>query len=154
MNEQTTTAAQVPIDHVAIACAIATGAAIADPDAAGFRIRGGYKNLNARGNGPWWYRMVYRGGSWTYFSDERLPMGTFRASDRCASVYGTVYAGELLAQHDKGGKVDGVQLVRADPADPADPYSLEGVEFSRGQDGSLSLTLPDGGKIVVPDPRK
>lgn len=138
-------------DPIQVACDIAAGRASADPDAEGARIRGAHKDLNAKGRGPEWYRMVYRGGSWQYVSDERLPSGTYRASDRRATVYGEVYPGEILADHDRGKPVDQIWLAHARDAEGD---ALTECEFRRRRDGDLAITLPDGSEVVLSDPRR
>jgi hypothetical protein len=67
-----------------------------DEFAAGVSITGAKKDLNCKGRGPQWYRMVWRPGSWQYVSSDRLPAGNFLASDRRASVSGEVYHGEIV----------------------------------------------------------
>lgn len=137
-------------DRFCTACRIARGEEQPDPNAPGHRVVAGQKNLNGRGRGDWWYRMVYRQGGWTYFSDGRLPTGIFLASDRRATVYGEVFLGELICCHDYGKPVDGVALV---VAPDGGGNVLEWLEYGRRRDGTLSVTLPDGSKVVVPDPR-
>ena len=155
MNDQTndTTKEQADIqasDPVAVACGIARGECQADPNARAVRIRGGHKDLNAKGRGPWWFRMAYRSGSWTYFSDERLSAGTFLASDRRQTVHGDVFPGELICQHDRGGPVDAMYLIVEDEK-PKD--ALVSVEFRKRRDGMLVVTLPDGSEVIVSNPR-
>lgn len=144
-------AAAAEPDRIAAACDIATGRTPADPSAPGEHITGAKKDLNAKGRGPEWYRMVYRGGSWRYVSDERLPSGTYLASDRRATVRGEVYPGEIVAQHDRGQPVDLMYLV-CRPDDQG--TRLVDCAFRRRRDGDLAVTLPDGSEIVLPDPRR
>jgi len=138
-------------DRVRLACDIATGKVPADPAAPGKQITAAYKDLSCKGRGPWWYRMVYRNGGWTYFSDERLPMGTFRASERRATVHGEVYPGEIVVNHDKGGPVDIACLVCGPDEEGR---VLEHVEFSKRRDGNLCFVLPDGSEVVLSNPRR
>ena len=137
--------------RLTLACDIAIGIAVPDPDETGTRIQAAHKYLNAKGKGPWWYRMVYRNDSWEYFSEDRLPAGVFLASDRRATVYGDVFIGELVCQHDRGSKVDVISLIAADVAGGID---LLDVPFCTSRNGQLVLTLPDGRKMTVPNPRK
>jgi hypothetical protein len=128
------------------ACAIATGEAQPDPSANAIGIRAAAKDLNAKGNGPIWYRMVWRGGRWSYFASERLPSGNYLAADRRATVHGDVYPGELVCQHARGEQVDAVWIVRAHEK------PLRKVEFTRTRDG-LRVQLPTGAMLTLPDPR-
>lgn len=140
-------------DRVRIACDIAAGRTLASPGASGTRIVAAKKDLNAKGNGPWWYRMVWRNGSWEYFSTDRLPMGTSRAHERRAAVYGEVFPGELVCSHDKGSSIDDeVNLVCFPDAD--DKVLVECGAVTKRRDGQLDIVLPDGSKITVPNPRK
>lgn len=140
-------------DRFTLACAIARGETAAEADATGTSIRAGHKDLNCKGKGPCWYRMVWRNGQWQYFSDERLPSGTFLASDRRATVRGDVFLGEIVCEHDKGGPVDTMYLVVI--PSPGDAASiLEACEFRKRRDGSLTVVLPDDTEIVVPNPRR
>lgn len=137
--------------RIAAACDIAAGRTPADPAAPSRRITGAKKDKNARGRGPEWYRMVWRGGSWRYVSDERLPSGNFLAADRRATVYGEVYEGEVCVDHDRGGPVSDAYLVcRPDEGGKV----LADCTFARRRDGQLAITLPDGSVILTPDPRK
>jgi hypothetical protein len=136
--------------RVQAACDVAAGKTPADPAEAGRPITGAKKDLNSKGRGDQWYRMVYRGGAWRYVSNDRLPNGSFLASDRRASVSGEVFVGEIVVQHDRGGPVDAAWIV-CPPS--ADGKVLVRVEFARRRDGSLGITLPDGSELVLPDPR-
>ena len=130
---------------------IATGRTQPDPTGTGWTIVGAKKDLNCRGNGPEWYRLVLRDGRWEYVSTDRLPSGSFRASDRRATVCGGVYAGEIVAQHPRGGSVDSVSLV-CEP--DAEGCALVPCTFAARRDGLLAVTLPDGTVIAVENPRK
>lgn len=141
-----------PEELLALACDIATNTVEA-PESDPVQITAGYKDLNAKGNGAWWYRMVFRQNSWSYFSNDRLPTGTFLASDRRAKVKGDVFLGEIIAQHDRGGSVDCMYLVAPNPTDEDRPMLLP-VKFAKRRDGNLSVTLPDNRKVVTPNPRK
>lgn len=129
------------------AIAIATGKVQPDPEQLGTNIIGAKKDLNCQGKGPEWYRLVYRLGEWRYVSDERLPSGNFRASDRRAEVRGVVYPGEIVAQHPRGGRVDEMFLVE-------DDGGLRGLAWAVRRDGALCCTMTNGEFVVVPDPRK
>lgn len=153
MSDETTTKPEGADENLALACQIASGETLADPEAQGVRVCGGFKNLNAKGRGDHWYRMVWRNKVWTYFSDERLPSGSFLASDRRADVKGDVFLGELVCQHDKGGPVDVMYLVITEGGDSA-MGKMQSVEFSKRRDGGFNVTLPDGRTVVVvPNPR-
>jgi hypothetical protein len=109
-----------------------------------------------------WFRMVYREHRWTYFTDYLEPIG-LRAAQRHQTLYGDVYIGELLAQHDRGGPVDVLYLV-ADRAVPrragvdresADQRgTLIRLDFYAGRDGKLRVELPDGSALTLPNPRR
>ena len=137
-------------DRVQSACDIATGRSPADAGATGTTITGSKKDLNAKGNGPEWHRMVYR-GSWRYVSDDRLPSGRYLASDRRASTSGEVYPGEIVVQHDRGSQVDSAWLACAPNSEGK---SLVTCSFERQRDGQLKFSLPDGSEVVLPDPRR
>jgi hypothetical protein len=133
-------------EQAAMACKVAAGGP-ADPGATGRKLAAAHKDLNAKGRGPWWYRMVWRGGSWQYFSEERLPAGTFRAAERRATVYGEVYPGELVCSHDKGGPLDDEVYLETGT-------ELVECKVTKRRDGQLAVTLPDGVEVLRPNPRK
>lgn len=135
-------------EMVTRACGIAMGSVVSDPAEMGFTITAGKKDLNGKGRGDWWYRMVWRDGSWQYFSEERLPTGTYLAGDRRATVSGDVFLGELVCRHDKGGPVDAVWVV------VGGDKPLRVCKYVKRRDGSLNVTLPDGSVVSVPNPRK
>lgn len=132
------------------ACDVAAGRVSENEDDSGTKVIGACKDLNVKGNGPHWYRMVYRKARWRYVSDERLPQGSFRAAERRAKVYGEVFPGEITVDHDYGGQVDDACLVIA----PNPDGCLLEIKFSRNRKGELVFILPDGSKVVLPDPRK
>lgn len=150
MSEQTSA---FDASRYQLPCDIAQGKAEADPTSAAISIRAAHKDLNAKGRGPCWYRMVWRGNTWQYFSDGRLPTGTFRAAERRATVYGDVFVGEIIAQHDKGGPIEAVYLIAPGPSDSEIKLS-PALDFTKRRDGMLAVTLPDGSGIVLPNPRK
>ena len=137
--------------RIQTACDIATGKAQADPTESGKEITGAKKDLNGKGRGPQWYRMVHRNGDWRYVSSDRLPSGSFRASERRASVSGEVFTGESVVQHDRGQPVDAAWII-CQP--DAEGKVMVLCEFSRRRDGNLGITLPDGSELVLPNPRK
>lgn len=137
-------------ERVQSACDIAAGRTPADPASSGKRIIGAKKDLNCKGRGPPWYRMVYRRG-WQYVSSERLPSGSFRAEERRAEVYGNVYPGEIVVSHDRGKPVDAAWLVLTPDAEG---QVLRSIEFASRRDGKLSFSLPDGSEVVLPNPRE
>lgn len=137
--------------RIQVACDIATGRIPADPADAGKKVIGAKKDLNCKGRGPQWYRMVYR-NAWQYVSSDRLPSGNFLAADRRATVYGIVYPGEIVVSHDRGKPVDCAWLVC-----PPDAYGKVMVDIgcpAKRRDGQLYFTLPDGSVVVLPDPCK
>lgn len=136
--------------RVQAACDVAAGRTQADDAATGTRITGAKKDLNAKGRGPQWYCMVYRNRSWQYVSTDRLPSGTFLAADRRAEVYGEVYPGEIVVQHDRGSAVDAAWLVAAPNAEGK---CLTKITFTKRRSGDLAFTLPDGSEVVLSDPR-
>lgn len=138
--------------HVVVACDVATGTIQSDPAACAIKITAARKDLNAKGRGATWYRMVLRSGQWKYFADGRLPSGNFLACDRRASVRGKVYEGELVCRHHKGGQVDSVQLVVDSPSEDGNKGQLVDVDFVAQRNG-LRITLPTGAMITAPDPR-
>lgn len=117
-------------------------------------ITGAKKDLNCKGRGPQWYRMVWRPGSWQYVSSDRLPAGNFLASDRRASVSGEVYHGEIVVSHDRGSPVDAAWLIRR-PAEGGDGKWMKAIDCpTKRRDGQLVFVLPDGTKIDLPNPRE
>lgn len=132
-----------------IACDVATGKVPADPDAEGTSITGAKKDLNSKGRGPIWYRMVYRGG-WQYVSSDRLPNGSFLAADRRATVYGDVYLGEIVVSHHRGAEVDEAWLV---VGPDSEGKVLKSITFSKRRDGQMKFVLPDDSEVVLPNPR-
>lgn len=139
-------------DRVTHACMLATGRVGQEAGAkpAG-RITAAHKDLNAKGRGAWWYRMVWRSGTWEYYSDERLPMGTFLAHDRRATVQGDVWAGEIIVTHDKGSGLDSGGYLVCTP--DADGKVLVEITWTKRRDGNLVFAMPDGSEIVTPNPR-
>lgn len=131
------------------ACDIATGKMVIDPNAEGAKIVGAKKDLNGKGNGPYWFRMVWRDKSWQYVSEERLPNGNFLASDRRAIVYGQAYHGEIVVSHDRGKPVDIAWIIDLDKKDDV----KHEIPFVKTRDRHLLFTLPNGEKIKLPDPR-
>lgn len=147
MNEST-----IP-QVVARACEVAAGLPRLPEEEKLYRIRGAEKDLNAKGRGPWWYRLVWRDGAWEYVSQDRLPTGTYLARDRRATVYGNVMLGEIVVQHDRGGPIDAAYLVAPSEASEDGKTILRKIELKRFR-GQLIITLPDGRGLELPDPRK
>lgn len=141
--------------HEAIitACSIATGERT-DPAATAIHVRAAKRDLNAKGNGPEWYRMVWRSGKWSYFSTNRMPAGKFLAAERRVTLYGDAYAGEILAEHPRGGEVTQMWLVTdPHPGENSDTVTLRKIDHVRQRDG-LRVILPTGASITLPDPRR
>lgn len=156
------TLAQVAADEPAvteqdrIACDIATGAA-ADPAAVAISTRGAWRDVNAKGNGSETYRRALSpGGAWRFVSSERLPRGTFLASDRKATVHGDVYVGDLVADYDRSlraGKSQGdathdgkIGIVLA-PADKG--AEILWMDAIRQKDGTWRVILPTGAHLTI-----
>lgn len=157
MNDETNKAIEVATPAVPTiparvqgACDVATGRTQPDDAETGTRVTGAKKDLNAKGRGPQWYRMVYRGGSWRYVSTDRLPNGAFLAADRRAEVYGEVFPGEIVVQHDRGSPVDAAWLVAAPNSEGK---CMTKITFAKRRSGDLAFTLPDGSEVVLSDPR-
>lgn len=138
--------------NVLKACEIACGRQVTAPDGS-YRVKGAHKDYSARGScRAHWFRMVLRGGQWTYVSDEYLPSGNFRASERHATVYGEVYEGELCVTHDRGKGVDSIaHLMTVDPSD--DSLEMIDCKVVKSRDGNLRIHLPSGDVVVAPNPR-
>lgn len=153
MVPETATLTEALPQHIQTACDIAADRVQASPDDEGISIVGAQKNKNSNGRGDEWYRMVWRGGSWKYVSDDRLPSGNFLAADRRAKVYGEVYPGEIIVAHDRGGQVECAYLVYAQDGEEF-ILAQNRIEFTRRRDGKLSFTLPDNSTVVLLDPRK
>jgi hypothetical protein len=132
-----------------LACQIARGEAEGPQEPVGQMIAS-KKDLNARGKvREWWFRMRWDGNQWAYLSEERLRGGTFLASDRHQTVYGDVYAGDVLITHDRGGPVD----TEAKLVIGAGEEGAAACPVTRRRDGQLSIRLPDGTDILRPNPR-
>jgi hypothetical protein len=140
-----------------LACDIATGAAI-DHTATAIRVKGAWRDLNAKGNGTETYRRALTpAGSWRFVASERLPRGTFRAADRGAKVCGDVYPGDLVADYERslrGGasqgeaKSDGrVGLVirRNDEG----KVVIKWMDVARQKDGTWRVILPTGAHLTI-----
>jgi hypothetical protein len=139
-------------ERIKLACDIANGVVSPNENDSGYKITGGKKDLNCKGRGDHWYRMVFRDGCWNYVSSDRLPMGTLRASDRRCTVYGEVYNGEIVVSHDYGSAVDCAWLVV--PPDDDNGKSLVEISFLKRRDGKLVFKLPDESQIVLENPRQ
>jgi hypothetical protein len=153
----TETTTEPVTELVRIACDIATGAA-KDDTAVAIRGRAAWRDLNAKGNGRETYRRALSpGGSWRFMSSERLPRGTFLASDRKASVRGDVYVGDLVADFERslsrgasqgeaehGGKVG---LVTGPRDKGAKIWWMDAV---CQKNGSWRVILPTGAHLTIP----
>lgn len=141
--------------EIQIACDIATGTIPTDPGAVARSVRAAHRDANARGRiRSEWYRLVYRSGSWQYFAFERMPALGEGASNRHVTLHGDVYAGELLAQHDRGGPVTAVYLVHDRVVDEdGNTMTIRRCDHTRTRDGLL-ITLPTGAHVTLPDPRR
>jgi hypothetical protein len=149
---ETTEVAPVTISaSMQLACHIAAGRVDADPSACGINIIGAKKDLNCKGRGEHWYRMMYRRGAWQYVSSDRLPNGCYRASERRAEVHGEVYLGEIVVRHNRGAAIDEAYLVDMPESDGGG--CLEEIVFHKRRDGNLTFVLPDGSEVVLSNPR-
>ena len=136
-----------------VACEIASGARAPDPSTNALDIRAAHRNLNAKGNGVEWHRMVYRDGAWRYFGKGRMPSAKILASDRKVTIRGDAYEGEILCQHPRGAQVDTMYLAIDGVSDDGKRgYVLE-ISFERTRDG-LRAILPTGAHVTLPDPRR
>lgn len=143
-----------------IACDIATGVA-SDPTASAIRMRGSWRDLNAKQNGSETYRRALSPGrAWRFASSEKLPYATFLAGDRKAVVYGDVFVGDLLADYDRaiaGGRSKGAAVfdgkigivVGVLPSGKAD---IEWCDTTKQKDGMYRVILPTGAHHNVADP--
>lgn len=140
-------------EQVRIACTIATGEA-RDPSANAISVRAAHRDLNCKGRGTEWFRMVLRDGSFRYFSDERMPAGRFLASERHVTLHGDVYAGEIVIEHDRGGPVSQVWLAVDPHPSPTTGkvVKLIKIEWSKQRDG-IRCILPTGASVTVANPR-
>jgi hypothetical protein len=165
MNEQSGTVQteNTTIDsQLALACALASGGVSPDEAAAAIRVIAAKKDLSAKGSGEESYRRRLPAGetAWEWISDERLPRGHFRASERRAEVRGDVFPGDLLAwfsRQIKGGAsqgeatIDSFQLVIGVLSDGRARVS-KALEYTKRRDGKFAVTLPDGSVMVVNSP--
>ncbi len=146
-----------PSELVRIACDIATGAA-KDPAANAIRTKGAWRDLNAKGNGSESYRRALSpGGRWRFAASERLPRGTFLASDRKACVRGDVYVGDLVADYDRslrggasqgGATHDGRVGLIVGPADKG--AEIVWMDAIRQKGGTWRVILPTGAHLTFP----
>lgn len=143
------------------ACALARGE-ISDPDGEGVSVLAAKKDLSAKGSGEESYRRRLPAGygAWTWVSEERLPRGHFRASERRAEVKGDAFAGDLLAWFSRQIKngasageatLDSFQLVAGRLSDGRTRVS-NALTHTKRRDGQYAVTLPDGSVIVVASP--
>lgn len=134
------------------ACDRAAGRSPVPPDAPAIRVRAAHKDVSARGSvREQWYRLALVLGEAVprYFSDSREPCG-MRSAARHWTGYGEVPAGTILLEHDRGRPIDRIWLVHQ----PTGGDVVTQCAFTRRADGRLSVTLPDGTVIAVPDPRR
>lgn len=157
LNPTTVPDEQPTAERERIACDIASGTA-RDPSATAITIRGAWREVNSRGSGGETYRRALSpGGRWRFVSSERLPRGTFLASDRKAVVRGDVFAGDLLADFERGiragsstgearhdGKIG--LVIGTDENKP----QIEWMDVSRQKDGTWRIVLPTGAHLSFP----
>jgi len=144
---------------VRIACDIASGSS-RDDHATAISTAASWRRCNARGNGLEAYRRALSPGtSWRFVTSERLPRGTYRASDRNITLRGPVYPGDLVADFDRrlsGGASDGaaqhdgqIGLVISAGADGAE---IVWMTSARQKDGTVRVILPTGAHLTVAGP--
>lgn len=115
------------------------------------RMKVGEKDYSSRGAmRSHWYAMVWRWSEWKYPSQNTLPKGLDRASDRQASIYADAYVGDIMITHNYKGGVDaeGWLVVSAEEGKAA--IVVVAVEVD-GED--LWVVLPNGEKKWFPNPR-
>jgi hypothetical protein len=93
------------------------------------------------------HRMVWRDGEWRYLSKRRLPHLSYRT--RNEEITEPVANGELLAQHERGGRIEAVYLVDTSAEKP-----LRSLDFRRTADGHLLISITTSDTIKLPDPRR
>lgn len=150
-------ATERPSEATILACDIATGAA-KDPTANAIRTKAAWRDLNAKGNGGETYRRALSpGGAWRFVSSERLPRGTFLASDRRCTVRGDVFVGDLIADYDRSlskgasqgeAKHDGKIGLVIGAADKG--AEIEWMDVTRQKDGTWRVILPTGAHLTIP----
>jgi len=101
-----------------------------------------------------WYRMRRSPGTdtWEYYAEGRLPKGNYYANERQATVYGNLYIGDLVATHDHAKPIDRICLVYYNLEE--NKAKLHDCEFAIVRGNQLQISLPDGSKITLPNPRK
>ncbi len=152
MTAQSTTTTTGLAPEIREACDRAAGRAPVPPDEPTVRVQAAHRDISSRGRvNVQWYRLALRPGSDTpaYFSAEREPRG-MRSADRHWTGYGHVPAGTLLMEHDRGAPIGAIWLVHRDVGG----QHLQPCAFEIRADGQLSVTLPDGTRLAVPNPRR
>jgi len=132
-----------------------------DDVASAIRTKAAWRDLSARGSGTESYRRRLPAGTsvWTWVSSDRLPRGTYVASDRRSSVFGESYPGDLLAEFERGqsrgeAKITRFLLVHETGAcDDRPTHIVTPCDHARRSDGVYCVTLPDGSELLVTDPR-
>lgn len=133
-------------------CARAKGEQTIPEDEAPISITGAHCDYSARGScREHWFRMAWRNDSWQYIS-RRLEAVGMTSSTRHQSKKGDVWAGEIVASHDRGKPIDAVALIVNRPEGVTN--HILWLDFTRRRDGQLSITLPDKSTVVLRDPRK
>jgi len=93
------------------------------------------------------HRLVWRNGEWRYLSPRRLPKLCYQTRD--AEICETVANGELIAQHERGGRVEAIYLV-----DTSGEKPLRSLDFRRTADGQLLISVSTCDVVKLPDPRR
>lgn len=146
-------AGQGPEASFALECARAKGEQTIPDEELPHRITGAFCDYSARGAcREHWFRMVWRNDAWEYFSEHLAAVG-MNSSTRHQSTSGNVWAGELVATHDRGKPIEAIALVTSGRSRDSEG-ELRFLKFGRRRDGQLSVTLPDSSVVLLPDPRK
>lgn len=163
--------------HLEAAVAIATGAALADPNDA-IQIRAAWREVSPRTfSGGESYRRVLRGTSWVWVASLALRATTTRLSE-CVEERGCVFPGEIVAELSRDiirGAVGRVRLDRFSIVVRPEKWSarrtssccarrlvrfrvdpgrvgVHAVAHTKRHDGTYRLTLPGGVTLDVPSP--
>lgn len=93
------------------------------------------------------HRLVWRNGEWRYLSPRRLPKLCYRT--RNEEITEVAANGELIAQHERGSRIEAVYLV-----DTAAEKPLRPLNFRRTADGQLIIEITSSDTVKLPDPRR
>ena len=148
----TTPAVAVALPQFSEECARARGDETIPADEPALSIIGAHCDYSASmRRREHWYRMAWRNGTWEYIG-ERLQSVGMRAAERHQTKYADVWAGEIIAQHDRGKPIDSIYLIVKAPLEPK--AIKEPLTFRKRRDGRLDIILPDRTIVALPDPRR